>query len=348
MDQNLEDMATPEISVLMCVYNGEAYLRDAIDSVLLQTFVNFELLIIDDGSTDGSVDLVNSYSDPRIRLLRNETNLGLVHTRNKGFAEAHGRYIAILDCDDIANPERLAKQFAFMEANPDFGMIGSWVEILDADGIPTGEVMRYPAEPEEIPPLLLFGNTFAQSAAFIRKSSLPDEGYRFEFPVAEDYDLWVRMASVSKLWNIQEPLTRYRVHSPSMTFSKAELMVHCISRIIASQLASMDLAPSEKEVGLHRGIGNLSFPLSTGFLDDAESWLKVLCQANKNSGRYNLAVFEKIIGWRWYLVCRQSTGLGFCSWRSFQKSELRKLTNFTLWQQVKLLIRCAIKFQSKQ
>jgi len=341
-------MAYPAITVLMCVYNGEPYLREAIDSVLGQSFGDFELLIVDDGSTDGSVLTVTGISDPRIRLLKNEKNLGLVESRNRGIANSSGKYVAILDCDDIATKERLAKQFAFMEANPAFGMIGSWIEIIDAGGRSTGEVMQYPAEPGQIPSFLLFGNYFAQSAVFIRKSSLPEQWYRSEFPVAEDYDLWARMASVTRLWNLQEVLTSYRVHSPSATFRKAELMERCIRGVVLHQLHLLGVQPSDNEMNIHRSVARLDFRLNRDFLVDAELWLKKLCRCNENSGRYDPDNFKKVIGWYWYLVCRQSTGLGFYSWRTFENSELGRLADLGVWPQVKFLVRCAIRFHKRR
>lgn len=341
-------MPTPIISITMAVYNGESFLRQAIDSILDQTFTDFELLIVDDGSTDLSVEIVSSYNDPRIRMIRHDVNLGLVAARNNALRCSRGEYVAILDCDDIAYPERLAKQFSFLNRNPEFGMVGSWIEIIDARGDSTGEVMRYPAAPEDIPSLLLFGNYFSQSAVLIRKASLPEEYYRAEYPVAEDYDLWARMAAGAKLWNIQQVLTRYRVHHPSTSFSKARLMEQCVREIIANQLSLIGVEPSMDEMEIHRGLGTLRFEASTDFIVAAEAWLKRLCRANKVKKIYNSTNFERILGEKWYLLCRESTGLGFISWRLFRKSELCQLAGLTLWPQIKFLIRCAIKWHRQK
>lgn len=332
----------------MPVYNGEAYLREAIDSILHQTFADFELLIVDDGSTDRSVEIIKTYDDPRVRLIRHDVNLGLVATRNDALRCARGEYVAILDCDDSAYPERVARQLSFMDRNPEFGMVGSWIEIMDARGNPTGEVMRYPAPPEEIPALLLFGNYFSQSSVFIRKASLPKEHYRPEYPVAEDYDLWVRMAAGSKLWNVQEVLTRYRVHSPSASFSKAEAMERCVRKIISNQLSQIGIEPSTREMDIHRNIGTLWFRASADFIGEAETWLKKLYQANQETKYFASPFFERILGEKWYLLCREATGLGFSSWRLFRNSELHAWTRLTLWQQIKFLIRCSIRWQRQK
>lgn len=115
----------------MPVYNGERFLREAIESVLQQTFADFELLIVNDGSTDRSLDIIQTYNDSRIRLIDNGANLGLIAARNTGLKNARGEYIALLDCDDIAYPDRLAEQIAFLDKNPSFGMVGAWIEMID-------------------------------------------------------------------------------------------------------------------------------------------------------------------------------------------------------------------------
>src|SRR5437868_2907435 len=118
----------------MTVYNSEEYLREAIESILGQTFTDFEFIIIDDGSTDRSADIVNSYSDTRIRFLSNSSNLGLVASLNEGIERARGEYIARMDCDDVSLPERLAKQVTFMDSRPELAASGTWAKEIDEEG----------------------------------------------------------------------------------------------------------------------------------------------------------------------------------------------------------------------
>ena len=120
----------PKVTVLMPVYNGEKYLKEAITSILLQTFDDFEFLIINDGSSDASVDIIQSFRDPRIRLVHNDTNIGLIATLNKGLKLAHGKYVARMDQDDISLPRRLEKQTYFMDNNPDVGVCGTWIKLF--------------------------------------------------------------------------------------------------------------------------------------------------------------------------------------------------------------------------
>ena len=126
-------MRTPLVSVAMPAYNSEEYVKQAIDSVLAQTFSDFELIIVNDGSSDRSKEIILSYTDERIRYLENEKNLGIVKTRNRCIANAAGKYIAVLDNDDIALPFRLEEQVRFLEANSDYGVCGSFYRIIDSE-----------------------------------------------------------------------------------------------------------------------------------------------------------------------------------------------------------------------
>jgi glycosyltransferase involved in cell wall biosynthesis len=199
----------------MPVYNGAKYLREAVDSILGQTFTDFEFIVIDDGSTDGSAETVESYDDPRIRLLRNGANFGLVKTLNKGIEMASGEYIARMDCDDVSLPERLARQVAFMDSNLEVAASGTWAKDVDARGRvisavrkPVGEQMEY----EFWRPSPLY-----HSSAMIRVSHLGDLRYDPGALHVEDYDLWLRLRKRHRLDNVPEFLLLYRVHEESVS-----------------------------------------------------------------------------------------------------------------------------------
>ena len=284
----------PRVSVLMPVYNGERFLREAIESVLHQTFTDFELLIINDGSTDGSLDIIQTYRDPRIRLINNGANIGLIATRNKGIDNARGEFFALLDCDDIAYPERLAAQVTFLDKNPDFGMVGTWVKIIDENGRPTGKIVKYTASPEMIPSLLVFRCYFVQSAVVIRKSALPEEHYRL-YPGAEDFDLWVRVAKNARVWNLQKVLVSYRVHPSSISFVNARIIENYAREINCNQLKAINIEPSSRELDIHRGIAKSSVLPANGFIKEAEGWLAKLYTANKQVNYYKSPFFSNIV-----------------------------------------------------
>ena len=199
-----------KVSILMPVFNGEKYLQEAIESILGQTFVDYEFLIIDDGSADQSFSIIKEFGDSRIKLERNGLNRGLVYSLNKGLDLASGEYIARMDCDDISLPERLAKQVAFMDCHPEVGVCGTWVESMD-----TGQIYRCLVDHESIQAGLLQTNQMAHPSVMIRTSVIRQHRlyYNPAFPYAEDYELWVRMAKLTRLANLPEVLVRHRIHS---------------------------------------------------------------------------------------------------------------------------------------
>lgn len=207
-------MPTPAISVAMSVYNGERFLAQAIDSILGQTFGDFEFLILDDGSTDNTPRIVGEYAarDPRIRPTIRE-NRGLVASLNELLHLACAPIIARMDADDISRPERFAKQAAFLDANPDYGVVGCWTEDIDEVGAPyklTG--MDHPEDHESFLRHIENGWPLIchPAAIFRRDVVLSVGGYHAAFRHCEDYDLWLRLASVTGLASIPERLIRYR------------------------------------------------------------------------------------------------------------------------------------------
>lgn len=218
MDIQEVTIANPKVTVLMSVYNSERYMREAIEGIFSQTFKDFDFLIINDGSTDSSREIILSYKDPRIRLIDNKKNIGLTRSLNKGLKLARGEYIARQDADDISLPERLEKQINFLDENKDVGIVGSSLIEIDgeADKLYT---LILATEDKEIRERLFLGNYFGFE--MFRKSVLEKVGYyREEFRYAQDYDLALRIAEVSKIANIREPLYKYRVIPNSISIAK--------------------------------------------------------------------------------------------------------------------------------
>lgn len=213
----------PTVTVLMSVYNGERYLREAIESILNQTFTDFEFLIINDGSTDASRSIISSYSDLRIQLIDNSQNIGLVKSLNRGLTLAQGRYIARQDADDISEPDRLARQVAFMDANPHLVMSGTWYREIDMDGN-LGNNVRLPTEFTELQWALLFFCPFVHTAVIMCRSQLLQEIglYNKDCYYAEDYELWLRIARHLPMANLPAYLVRYRTNPYSMTATYGE------------------------------------------------------------------------------------------------------------------------------
>ena len=205
------------VSVLMSVYNGESYLREAIESILNQNYTDFEFIIIDDASTDATAAILDGFDDLRIVRSRNEENIGLTRSLNKGLATAQGDYIARMDADDISLPERLGKQVDFLEAHPEVGVLGSAVHVINNNG-DLSHIWRLPAEHAVIRWRLCFNDPIAHPTAMMRREALERVGgYDADFVSAQDYDLWRRLSHVTQLSNLQEVLLLLRRHEACVT-----------------------------------------------------------------------------------------------------------------------------------
>ncbi len=213
----------PKVTVLMAVYNGELYLRETIESILAQGFPDFEFLIINDGSTDSTQEIIQSYDDPRIRLINNEHNLGLTRSLNKGLELAKGEFIARQDGDDISEPERLAKQVAFLETHPEVALVGTWYKEIDAQGNLIREC-NLPCDCTQIRWYLLFYCQFVHSAVMLRKSTVLEKigFYNEALSYSMDYELWLRIARHLPVANLGEYLVKLRINPHSMTETYGE------------------------------------------------------------------------------------------------------------------------------
>lgn len=219
----------PLVSVVMVTRNADRFLREAIESILGQTFRDFEFIIVDFGSTDTSRDIASSYAakDSRIRLSE-IPNCGLAEARNAVCALATGRYIAIQDADDISLPSRLKVEVDFMEKHPEVGLLGGAVQRIDQNGKYLSTADDHPTEDQEIRLVLREWNTFCQPAVvMLREAFVRVGGYRAAFPNAEDYDLWLRISEYYQCANLKEVVLKYRIHPHQMTRRKRSEQLLC-------------------------------------------------------------------------------------------------------------------------
>lgn len=209
---------TPLISVLLPVYNAEKYIGETIASVLAQSYTNWELIAIDDGSKDKSAEIIEQCKDPRIRLYRQE-NSGMGATLNKAIAIAKGKYLARQDADDISLPERFERQVDFLEDMDNYAMVGTWAAIIDDNGRLTGRMHKHPEMSSQLRFELLFDNPFVHSSVMIRNEALAQTGMYdlSKNPLIQDYELWWRIAQKFQVGNIAETLVYYREVGSSMS-----------------------------------------------------------------------------------------------------------------------------------
>ncbi|MGN7760307.1 glycosyltransferase family 2 protein [Paenibacillus sp. 22594] len=236
-----------KISVLMPVFNMAPYIEESICSILTQTYTDFELLIIDDGSTDGTLDIIRKFDDRRIKLITHSSNVGLIETLNQGIDLCTGEYIARMDGDDIALPHRFERQVNFMDAHQDCGVCGSQVYLLGRDTVTTK-----PLHHEEIRCWQLFHCTIVHPTVMIRKSVLKDHGIMYlNFVHAEDYEIWNRLSAVTQVVNLPEVLLMYRQHSNQISNVHQQVQVIESERIRRDQLRLLDIEPTAEEYQTH-------------------------------------------------------------------------------------------------
>ena len=240
------------VTVLMSVFNGEQYLKDAIDSVLNQTYQDFDLLIINDGSTDNSLAIIQSYKDPKIKLITNDQNLGLINSLNKGISLIQSDYIIRMDSDDICLPNRIEVQVNFMDAHPAVGASGSHYFQLKED---KHFEIDLPMSSEEINAFLIFNCPLAHPTTIIRKQVLDTYHIKYEtgYLYSEDYYFWLQLSKVSQLRNLKDCLIYYRMHANQITGNptKAKQRLDTVTKIRSLSLEELSIQYTTNEMHIH-------------------------------------------------------------------------------------------------
>ena len=239
-------MINPKVSVLLPVFNGERFLKDAVGSILNQSYDDFEFIIVNDGSTDGTLTILNAFasSDCRIRII-SRANTGLTIALNEGLQSARGLYLARMDADDISCKMRFSRQVAFLDTNPDCVAVGSWVERMDQKGLPISILVR-PVVHEEIDALHINaqgGGIIHPSAMFRTQSLHQIGGYKPNWEPVEDLELFLRLAEVGKLANLGEVLLRYRLNIIGVSSTRREEQAEKGVRITNLHRSKRGLAP---------------------------------------------------------------------------------------------------------
>lgn len=303
----------PVISVLLPIYNDSKTVAQSVRSILDQTFRDFELVVVDDGSSDNTPQIVDSFDDPRIRLIANGSNLGLAPTLNRAIGISRGEYLARQDADDIALPHRLESQIAFLRSHPEVAMVGSRVIIIDENGLEKGSWDYPPVDDVDIKWSLLFRNPFIHSSVMMRRAVLDRTGLYTEDPVifrafVEDYELWSRINQVAKSANFKEPLLKYRVSATSAssrTFAEQLRQVRSISQRNICRLLGWDRIDPVCWQGLERFLYHpirqrldLTSAEVKGTLDSLTTIHKTFCSKYGLSKR-EAAAHRRGVFWPW-------------------------------------------------
>ena len=298
--------ATPKVTVFIPVHNREDYICVAVNSILAQTFEDFELVVVDDGSSDRTVEVLKRYSDRRLRVARNLENLGIPATRNHGLELARGDYIALLDSDDHAYPRRLERQVKYLDANPDIAQVGSWCSFMDSEGNMLDKVRRQPLKPDDIHAHLLFHCPVINRTVMARTAALRGLGYDTDFPRCQDYDMHCRLVtSGHQLANLPEILVCGREHPGRFTGQTSDLGRDRKMAVYRRMLHRIDLEASEDELRRHHALARpVERPLEVEeYLEWAEAWLWRIKQANRVRPVYPEPSLSRALGAIWALNC---------------------------------------------
>lgn len=306
----------PRITVLMPVYNGERHLKEAIESILNQTFKDFEFLIINDGSTDNSEQIILSYFDPRIRLI-NQDNQGLSNTLNKGIRLSNGEFVARMDQDDISLNNRLEEQVKFMDANSDIGICGTYAIIINEKGNNIGRAV-YPSKHEDIRAQLLFSSSIVHPSVIFRKNIFINNNLEYLNGKSEDYDLWLRAENITKFANIDKFLFKYRADSGHSNVLQKQAYLSSAHQIIKNNILELGNF-SDYDIETYERMYDPSYVPDERFLKTTFHLLNKIRQANFYKNLYNSQSLDFVFIIKWFYICvrmkkvRRLVSLGF--WR---------------------------------
>lgn len=296
------ERSSPLISVLFPVYNSGKFLKEGMQSLLRQTVSDFEILALDDASTDSSIAILEEINDPRIQIIRQTQNLGVTANLNSGIPLAKGKFIARMDADDLSHPKRFQKQLELFSQFPDLGMCGTWAKTIGQKE----QTFRYPCSPQEIQCALLLFNPIAHSSVMIRADLLRkfQLTYSTDYKSAQDYELWNRISKVSTIRNIPEPLISYRIHDGQVSHDKAVKQSQFARSIRASLLESLGISAHSHIEQTHEEISSLQVPDFEKLQPRALEWFQTLCQANQKKKIYSHSILKRTLLRQWISVVK--------------------------------------------
>lgn len=331
----MPQIPTVPIAVILPVHNGERYLATAIDSVLRQTYTEFELLVVDDGSTDRSPEIVRSYKDRRVRLVTLDRHEGLVSALNTGIRETQSEFVARMDADDISLPRRFERQRAFLQAHPEVGICGTFARNFgDRRG-----VRRVPVQHADIRARLFFGWAMDHPTLFMRRDVVERHAlyYNDDYRNTEDLDLLIRAAEVTQLANLSEVLLLYRVHAASVTATLNADQNDLLARLLRRQLRNLVPDATPDEEAFHSRVALNA--VRERELDAAERWLLRLGEENRRTARYDIAAFARQLRRKWFELHRYGVADGFGTLSSYWHSSLHQASDVGLPEKVSLVAR---------
>lgn len=294
-------MDSPFVSVVLPAYNAGPYIAEAIQSILNQTYTNFELIVVNDCSTDTTEEQILAITDSRIRYIKNAQNSGLIYNLNLGFSLAKGKYIVRMDADDISLPTRIATQVAYMETNTFVGICGTWFESFGSQE----QVAQYEEENDAIKLRMLYQCHFCHPTVIIRKSVVDEHKLTYDkaFIHAEDYELWGRMAFFTGFGNIGEVLLKYRVHGENVSQKHSAIQGENSAKVIQQIFSRFGVNATLDAVAIWVRACYADFNLTADEIRTLENLMEHLLEGNKKVNYVPQPVLEEFISQKWFNLC---------------------------------------------
>ena len=338
---------TPKVSVVLPVYNGERFVRRAIQSILEQTFADFELLVLDDCSSDGSRDTVATFRDPRIRLLVSPENRGIGPTLNQGLLESKGEYVARMDADDVSFPRRLEVQAAFLDNHPDVDLCGARALPFQQDAeidFARREAGRYESG-SDLRMGLLFGPGVIHPTVMFRRGAFLDRGLCYKpLRYAQDYELWTRAFFLLQPAVLPDTVLFYRVHRGNAAGRTPDTQELVKGEIWAPLLQRLGAAATPQQLEVHSQLADLRVTPDLRLARGASEWTSILLSLGRGKTWWDAHDYRRMLSLKLLGVLQYATRFGLRTLLIALRSELHPLRYASLRDQVKFLLKCLLRY----
>ena len=333
-------ITSPKVSVLLPVYNAQNFVKEAIESILHQTFHDFELIIINDGSSDDSYNVISKIDDGRIKFINHNINKGLIFTLNEGIDLARGEYIVRMDGDDYSLPERLSLQVNFMDSNKDIVVSGG--QMIDYDNRIV--LSKNPTVSDQVKASLLFSCVISHPTVIIRTDIFKSEKFYYDkyFIHSEDYELWTRVINKYKVTNINEVILKYRTHQNQISQKYSREQCEGVRECQKNQLFRIGINSTDEQLDLHNSLAQLDFINNKDYLLNIEKWLLEIIDKNSISKFYDEGSLKIVVSKWWNNVAGSLINKKAPVKLDILKSRLTYI-NFNIMNYLKLLVKIIIK-----
>jgi glycosyltransferase involved in cell wall biosynthesis len=331
-------MQIPEISVIIPVFNAAPFLQESIESILNQTFSDFELIILNDKSTDESLEIIKRIQskDNRVIIIDKEQNVGPANLRNEGINAAKGTFIALMDADDIAAPTRFEKQITVLKTNPEIGVCGTGFTFF---GSKNNKTIKHSTNHDAIKVSFLYSCNIGNPTVMFKKEVLGDLKFDNDYVPAEDYDLWSRLLAKTHFYNIPESLLNYRQHDNNISKTKIDNVNRSVKRVKTKQLAALEIDPADPKIDFYLNAVSLQKKLSPDEIIETINASKFLLSQNEKIQYFNQNLFKKHIDKVLVRTIRNAGSFNIAFYKHLSKKEKALFLKISLFDRTILYFK---------